>query len=57
MAETTVKFDPMLIISLILQYGIPAAIQIVQLVSKPDFKPEELEGLRGLVRLPSSYLS
>ncbi len=45
-----------IVAQLILQYGIPGAIQIVQLLQKPTFTVEELEGLRGLVRLPSDYL-
>ncbi len=52
----SIKIDPMMIIALILQYGIPGAIQIVQVLSKPSCTPEDLEGLRGLVRLPSEYL-
>lgn len=55
MAES-IKVDPMLILALIVQYGIPGAIQIYQTVTKPSFSIEDLEGLRGLVRLPSEYL-
>lgn len=51
------KIDPMIIIALILQYGIPGAIQIYQTVMRPDFTGADLEALRGLVRLPSSYIS
>jgi len=47
---------PVIIAQLIIQYGIPGAIQIVQLLQKPDFTIADLEGLRGLVRLPSEYL-
>ncbi len=45
-----------IIAQLILQYGIPGTIQIVQLLQKPDFTIVDLEALRGLVRLPSEYL-
>lgn len=45
-----------IIAQLILQYGIPGAIQIAQLLQKPDFTVADLEVLRGLVRLPSEYL-
>jgi hypothetical protein len=51
-----IKVDAMQIIALILAYGIPGAIQIYQTVTKPSFTVEDLEGLRGLVRLPSEYL-
>ena len=46
-----------IISQLIIQYGIPGAIQITQLLQKPDFTIADLEGLRGLVRLPESYLT
>jgi len=45
-----------LILALIVQYGIPGAIEIYKTVTKPNFTIEDLEGLRGLVRLPSEYL-
>ncbi len=45
-----------IVAQLILQYGIPGAIQIVQLLQKETVTVEDLEGLRGLVRLPSDYL-
>jgi len=48
--------DPEVIIRLILVYGIPGAIQIYQTVTKPSFTIEDLEGLRGLVRLPQEYI-
>lgn len=51
------KIDPTLIIQLILAYGIPGAIQIYQTVTKPSFTLEDLEALRGLVRLPSEYIA
>ena len=46
-----------IIAQLILQYGVPGAIQIVQLLQKPDFTIADLETLRSLVRLPESYLT
>ncbi len=56
MSNTKVTIDANAIIQLILLYGIPAAIQIIETLSKPDFTLEDLVGLRGLVRLPETYL-
>lgn len=56
MSNTKVTIDANTIIQLILLYGIPAAIQIIETLTKENFTLEDLVGLRGLVRLPESYL-
>ena len=44
------------ILQLIIQYGIPGAIEIFKTVSQPTFTIDDLEKLRGMVRLPSEYI-
>ncbi len=44
-----------IVAQLIVQYGIPGAIQIYQVLSKDNFTVADLETLRGLVKLPSEY--
>jgi len=56
MAETTIKLDPITIAQLILQYGIPGVIKIIEVLTKPTITLEDIQGLRGLVRLPDAYL-
>lgn len=48
--------SPEIIAKLIIAYGIPGAIKIVETLTKENFTPADLQGLRDLVRLPSEYL-
>ena len=43
------------IVSLILQYGVPSAIQIIEELKKDEITPEDIAALKLLVRPPEEY--
>jgi hypothetical protein len=46
-----------LIAGLILQYGLPAALLMIQAFKKEEITPEDIQGLKKLVRPPEEYFS
>ena len=45
-----------LIAQLILQYGIPGAIQIINIINKPTIEEMDMEALKA-IKPPSAYLT
>jgi hypothetical protein len=44
-----------IVASLILQYGVPAAMQMIQGLQKEEITAEDIQGLKNLVRPPEEY--
>jgi hypothetical protein len=44
-----------MIAALIFQYGVPAALLMIESFKKEEITPEDIEGLKKLVRPPEEY--